>query len=214
MWVQEIWRYPVKSMAGESLKTADLTELGIGGDRVVQVRNAAGRIMTARTQPLLLRHRATLTGDNQVLIDGHPWDSKEVGRDIENAAGTGTQLVLSDAEDRFDILPLLIATDGMLAAVGHDRRRFRPNLVVGGVPGLAERQWEGGQLQIGPVVIGMRDLRTRCIMTTFDPDTGQQDLTVLRRIRREFNGRLGLNSYVVSPGRVSVGDAVELILPS
>jgi hypothetical protein len=69
-------------------------------------------------------------------------------------------------------------------------------------------------LQIGPVVIGMRDLRTRCIMTTFDPDSGQQDLTVLRRIRREFNGRLGLNSYVVSPGRVSVGDAVELIRPS
>jgi uncharacterized protein YcbX len=213
MWIQEIWRYPVKSMAGESLETAELTESGIAGDRVVQVRNAAGRIMTARTQPLLLRHRGTLTSDNQVLIDGHPWDAKEVARDIETAAGIGTQLVMSDAEDRFDILPLLIATDGMLTAVGHDRRRFRPNLVVGGVPGLAEHQWEGLQLKIGPVVIGMRDLRTRCIMTSFDPDTGQQDLAVLRRIRREFSGRLGLNSYVVSPGRVSVGDAVELILP-
>lgn len=201
-------------MAGESLKTADLTELGIVGDRVVQVRNAAGRITTARTRPLLLRHRATLTSDNKVLIDGLPWDAKEVARDIETAAGTGTQLVMSDAEDRFDILPLLIATDGMLAAVGHDRRRFRPNLVIGGVPGLAERQWEGGQLQIGPVIIGLKDLRTRCIMTTFDPDSGQQDLTVLRRIRKELNGRLGLNSCVVSLGRVSVGDAVELILPS
>ena len=214
MWIQEIWRYPVKSMAGESLETAELTQSGIAGDRVGQVRNSAGRILTARTRPSLLRHRATLTSDHQVLIDGLPWDAQGVAREIETAAGSGTRLVMSDAEDRFDILPLLIATDGMLAAVGYDHRRFRPNLVVGGVPGLAERQWEGAHLQIGAVVIGMRELRTRCIMTTYDPDSGRQDLTVLRRIRREFNGRLGLNSYVVSPGRLSVGDAVELILPS
>jgi uncharacterized protein YcbX len=51
-------------------------------------------------------------------------------------------------------------------------------------------------------------------MTTFDPDSGQQDLGVLRRIQKEFNGRLGLNSYVVAPGRISVGDPVELFLPS
>jgi MOSC domain-containing protein len=75
--------------------------------------------------------------------------------------------------------------------VGYDLRRFRPNLVIRGVPGLSERQWEEAQLRIAPVVIGMEDLRTRCIMTTFDPDSGQQDLGMLRRIRREFNGRLG-----------------------
>jgi MOSC domain-containing protein len=51
-------------------------------------------------------------------------------------------------------------------------------------------------------------------MTTFDPDSGQQDLGVLRRMREEFDGRLGLNSYVVTPGHISVGDAVELIAPS
>ena len=72
----------------------------------------------------------------------------------------------------------------MLAAVGYDRRRFRPNLVIGGVPGLSERQWEGAQLRIGAVMIGMDDLRERCIMTTFDPDTGEQDLGVLRRVQR------------------------------
>jgi uncharacterized protein len=64
---------------------------------------------------------------------------------------------------------------------------------------------------MGTVVIGMEDLRLRCIMTTFDPDTGQQNLGVLREVQQEFNGRLGLNSYVVTPGHISVGDAVELI---
>jgi uncharacterized protein YcbX len=214
MWIQEIWRYPVKSMAGESLEAADLTESGVAGDRVMQVQNAAERIMTARTRPLLLRHRATLSSDGLVLVDGRPWTSLDVARYVEVAAGVGSRLVRSSPEDRFDILPLLVATDGILAAVGHDLRRFRPNLVIGGVAGLGERQWEGAQLRIGPVVIEMHDLRSRCIMTTFDPDSGQQDLGVLRRIQKEFNGRLGLNSYVVAPGRISVGDPVELFLPS
>ncbi len=211
MWIKELWRYPVKSMAGERLDAADLTAAGVAGDRILQVRNAAGKVMTARTRPLLLRHSAALNADGDVLVDGRPWNSGEVARDVETAAGPGTRLVRSDAEDRFDVLPLLVATDGMLEAVGYDLRRFRPNLVIGGVEGLGERGWEGAQLRTGSVVIAMEDLRARCIMTTFDPDTGKQDLDVLRRVQKQFNGRLGLNSYVVVPGRIAVGDTVELV---
>jgi uncharacterized protein YcbX len=101
----------------------------------------------------------------------------------------------------------------MLTAVGYDRR-FRPNLVIGGVPDLAEHEREGGSLRIGIVVIGIEDLRTRCIMTTFDPDTQQQDLRVLHRVQQEFAGRLGLNCYVVVPGHIAVGDPVEFVRPS
>jgi len=129
-----------------------------------------------------------LAENGDVLVDGRPWRAKDVALDVEKAAGAGTRLVRSDAEDRFDILPLLVTTDGMFAAVGYDRRRFRPNLVIGGVEGLSERQWEGARLRIGQVVIGMDDLRGRCIMTTFDPDTGDQDLNVLRRVQKEFGG--------------------------
>jgi hypothetical protein len=152
-----------------------------------------------------------LAENGDVLVDGRPWNTEQVAGEVVEAAGQGTQLVRSDADDRFDILPLLVTTDGMFDAVGYDRRRFRPNLVIGGVEGLSERQWEGRQLRIGSVVIGMDDLRGRCIMTTFDPDTGKQDLSVLRRVQKEFDGVLGLNSYVVTPGRISVGDPVELI---
>ena len=211
MWLQELWRYPVKSMAGESLQTAELTVSGVYGDRILQVRNPSGRIVTARTRPLLLRHQSALNMEGQVVVDGRPWTAKDVAHDVEAAAGEGARLVQSDAEERFDILPLLITTDGMLAATGYDRRRFRPNLIIGGVPGLAEREWEGRQLKIGPVVIVMEDLRARCIMTTFDPDSEHQDLSVLQRVQKEFNGQLGLNSYVVTPGRISVNDVVSLL---
>lgn len=211
MQIKEIWRYPVKSMEGETLSVADINRQGIAGDRIIQVRNAAGRIFSARTRPKLLRHTAMLADNGDVLVDGRPWDSTEVALDVEEAAGAGTRLVRSDAGDRFDVLPLLVTTDGMFAAVGYDRRRFRPNLVIAGVEGLAERQWEGARLRINETVIGMDDLRARCIMTTYDPDTGEQDVNVLRRIQREFGGVLGLNSYVINPGRVAVGDRVELL---
>ena len=211
MLIKELWRYPVKSMAGEQLDNAEITEQGIVGDRIIQVRNAAGRIFSARTRPKLLRHTAVLPDNGDVLVDGRPWDSKEIALEVEQAAGAGTRLVRSDAGDRFDILPLLVTTDGMFAAVGYDRRRFRPNLVIAGVEGLSERQWEGARLRINQTVIGMDDLRARCIMTTYDPDTGEQDVNVLRRIQTEFGGVLGLNSYVITPGRVAVGDPVELL---
>ncbi len=213
MRVQEIWRYPVKSMAGERLPAAELGPAGIAGDRVIQARSGQGRIYSARTRPKLLRHRAALAADGSVLVDGLPWQSEEIRQAVEAAAGTGVRLVRSDADDRFDILPLLVATDGMLQAVGVDTRRFRPNLVISGVPGLAEREWEGAQLRIGSVLIGMEDLRGRCIITTYDPDTGAQDLNVLRRIQRDYQGVLGLNSYVIEPGRITEGDEVELIQP-
>ncbi|MGJ5814143.1 MOSC domain-containing protein [Paludibaculum fermentans] len=213
MRVQEIWRYPVKSMAGERLSTAQIGPAGVAGDRMIQVRSEQGRLYTARTRPKLLRHRGTLTPEGDALVDGLPWQSDEVRQIVESAAGAGARLVQGPANARFDILPLLVATDGMLQAVGVDTRRFRPNLVISGVPGLAEREWEGAALRIGPVLIGMEDLRGRCITTTYDPDTGAQDVNVLRRIQREFQGVLGLNSYVIEPGRVSEGDEVELIQP-
>jgi uncharacterized protein YcbX len=211
MLIKEIWRYPVKSMAGEMLDSAEIAMQGIAGDRIIQVRNASGRLFTARTRPGLLRHSAVLKENGDVLVDGRPWDAKDVAVDVEKAAGEGTYLVRSDAEDRFDVLPLLVTTDGAFAAAGYDRRRFRPNLVVAGVEGLSERGWEGARLRIGEVVIGVDDLRARCIMTTFDPDSGKQDLNVLRRVQQQFGGVLGLNCYVITPGHIAVGDAVELI---
>jgi uncharacterized protein YcbX len=202
MFVAELWRYPVKSMGGERLESADLREDGIAGDRVVHAVDDHGRLVTARSRPDLLAHRAVLGSDGEPLVDGRPWASTVV---------PGVRLVPAPGGHRYDILPLLVATDGAIAAFGRDRRRLRPNLVIGGVEGLAEREWEGRRLRIGRAVIRLEDLRERCIMTTFDPDTQEQDVGVLRSIRRDFGGRLALNAAVALPGTIRVGDPVELI---
>ncbi len=210
MHISEIWRYPVKSMAGEQLASARLTAAGIDGDRVIQVQDARGRTVTSRTFPGLLGFHATVDPQGLVLVDGKPWHSAEVQAAVQKVVGPGARLVEDRSLDRFDILPLLVATDGAIAAFGRDRRRLRPNLVVGGVEGMEERTWQGAQLTIGTVVVGMHDLRGRCIMTTFDPDTLEHDPTVLRDIVKRFGGKLALNSEVLQGGTIKTGQEVTL----
>jgi uncharacterized protein YcbX len=213
MRLSEIWRYPVKSLGGEPLTRAEVGHDGIPGDRVVHVEDERGRVVTSRSRPRLLLHRATLGTDGEPLVDGRPWTSPEVTADIEDAAGGGARLVRDESLERFDILPLLVATDGAISSLGYDRRRFRPNLLVAGVAGLAERDWEGRHLHVGGAVIRIVSLRRRCIMTTFDPDTAEQDTEVLLRIHRELGGLLALDCEVLRPGRIAVGDAVEVRPP-
>ncbi len=80
-----------------------------------------------------------------------------------------------------------------------------------GVEGLEERAWPGRFLRIDEAVIAVHSLRERCVITTFDPDTLTQDKGVLRRIYRDFGGKMTLNCWVVEPGRVEVGDAAGLL---
>jgi uncharacterized protein YcbX len=209
--VAEIWRFPVKSMAGERLVRAELTGLGVSGDRLVVVRDGNGRIVTARTRPLLLGHRGTLGPSGEPLVDGRPWDSTEVARDVRVAAGPGAHLERAEPADRFDVLPLLVATDGALAAFGHDSRRLRPNLVIADVPGLAEREWPGRKLRVGDAIVGVAKLRQRCVMTTYDPETLEQDVSVLRHIQREFGGLLALDCFVERSAPISEGDPVAVL---
>ena len=210
MRVAELWRYPVKSMAGERLERVTVGPMGLDGDRVVYVRRFLGRIATARKFPRLLSHRATLGADGEPLVDGRPFTDPAVAAEVEQIVGAGAKLVRDDEPGRFDVLPLLVATDGAIEAFGRDGRRLRPNLVIGDVPGLAERTWEGRTLRIGEVEIDLEDLRDRCVMTTYDPDTQEQDPGVLRDIVARFGGKLALNARVIRGGTLAVGDEVLL----
>jgi hypothetical protein len=197
-------------MAGERLTHVQLDELGLHGDRNVLVQGPNGRVLTSRTHYKLLGLRGTLGADGQPLVSGYPWDSPEALALVRNAAGPGATLARYECPERFDILPLLVATDGALTAFGHDSRRLRPNIVVGGVDGLAERNWPGKCLRIDDVVIGIRDLRARCVMTTYDPDTLEQNPRVLKEIVQKFDGELALNCFVIRGAELKVGDPVML----
>jgi uncharacterized protein YcbX len=175
MYVSQIWRYPVKSMGGEKLESATLGPLGVVGDRLVHAEDASGRFITSRTHPRLLGHRATLDSSGELRVDGLQWTDPSLRRQVEEIVGSGARLVRDDSPYRFDVLPLRVATDGAIAEFGHDGRRLRPNVTIGGANGTSGRSWPSRRLHIRNLCIGIRDLRTRCVMTTFDPDTLRQD---------------------------------------
>ena len=211
MRISQLWRYPVKSMAGERLDEAHLAVDGIPGDRLLYVVDEDGDILSARTKPGLLGHRATIAPDDEVLVDGLPWRHPDVTAAIEAAAGPGAQLVEATGGERFDILPLLVATDGAIDAFGYDLRRLRPNIVLEGVEGLTERDWQWRLLAAGDAVIALADLRLRCIVTTWDPDSLEQNVDVLRRVRANFEGTMALNAWAGREGWVSVGDEAHML---
>jgi len=212
MHVSEIWRYPVKSLKGERLNETEITKFGIPGDRQIAViRTINGRFLTSRSRPKLLALQGSINANGVPTINGHSWDSAEALQLVREAAGEPVTLQKIPAPQAFDVLPLLIATDGAARYLNIDHRRLRPNILLADVPELEERNWPGRTIAIGDVRIYAEKLRDRCVMTTFDPDTQAQDPSVLLRIVRELDGSTALDSSVISPGKIHVDDQAQII---
>ena len=150
MHVSRLWRYPVKSLGGEELQSAELTLDGVAGDRLVHVGGPRGPL-TGRTRYGLLTVAGSTGPDGVPYVAGHRWDSAEAAEIILQNGGPGARLVADAGPDRFDVLNLLVATDGAVERFGHDVRRLRPNLLLAGVPADLEPTMPGQAIAIGAV---------------------------------------------------------------
>jgi uncharacterized protein YcbX len=206
--VAELWRYPVKGLRGERLEQLEIAPAGVPGDRAVQVIDDRG-VVTGRRKQKMIGVEATLGPEGQPLIAGHPWDSEAAALAIRDAAGDGARPVAADDGHAHDAAPILLVTDGSLAQLGYDRRRFRPNVVVEGADAAAEQGWIGGRVRVGGALLSVDEPCERCVITTIDPHTIEVDLAVLERVRSELGGVMGVYCSVLEPGAVAAGDPVE-----
>ena len=226
--VAALWRYPVKSMAGERLDTAELSWHGVAGDR--RWAFVGGGPVTSGFPWLTIRQRSDLCRFVPVYTDPARPDQSPV----EVATPDGRRLALTDPElaatlgeglrllkqDRgiFDSSPLSLIGAPTIAAIAEqagpapDQRRFRPNLVVATESGepFAEEAWIGRTLRVGEARLRVDRRNRRCVIVNVDPDSAARDPRVLRTIARERGADLGLYATTVTPGRVAVGDAIHL----
>ena len=79
LYVAGLWRYPVKTLAGERLEKTVVGADGFPGDRVVWVRGPEG-VRTSRRHYRLLGLRGRSGLDGIPSIDGHRWDSRKRSR--------------------------------------------------------------------------------------------------------------------------------------
>ena len=233
--VEAIFRYPVKSMAGERLEAAALGWHGLAGDRRLAFRRLDNRSdfpwLSASQLPDLLRFTP------QQRADGAPGDlpayirtpdgelmfvfGEELAADVGRRYGAPVQMMqlrhgIFDEAGVSVIAFETVCEISRLAGQSPDARRFRPNIVLGlRRPGaFQEDEWLGGVLSFGEaddapaIAVTQRD--ERCSMVNLDPDSAAVAPEVMRAVVRANQNYAGIYGAVTRVGRLAVGQDVWL----
>ena len=234
--IQAIYRYPVKSMAGESLECTQLGWYGLEGDRRFAFRRVAEQggfpWLTASKLPALLLYipiRQHRSQDNNVPThvitpEGKVLEirSDELRDEIIRRYGADVQLMQLNQGifDEATISLLSLATSHKITSDSGkppDIRRFRPNIVIDtqlSEP-FTEDQWVGktaifGDTGDSPAVqVTVRD--KRCAMVNLNPDTAQPDPAVLKTVVQLNQNCAGVYGTVIRIGTLAVGQTVHLV---
>lgn len=234
--VHQLTRYPVKSMAGVATDSAFLGWHGVQGDRRFAFRRLDDKsgfpwLSASRLPELLLYQPLGFDETAEEPVPTHvrtpegvtlALGSSELQDRVSEKFGSPVEL-MKLKHGIFDDAPVSVINLATIAAIGHeagrhlDTRRFRANVVIAtdSTDPFQEDGWIGGRLvfgnEAGPIVsLTLRDLR--CVMINLDPDTAQQDPTIMKAAVRLNDNNAGAYGTVTRTGQISVGDAVSLVM--
>jgi uncharacterized protein YcbX len=238
--VEAIFRYPVKSMRGESLEAANLGWHGLDGDRRLAFRRINDRSgfpwLTASKLPELVlftplrREGGAREDSDQGNLPSHVRtpDGEEMpvfGEDLAAAVGRryGAPVEMMQLKHGiFDDASLSVIASATvreitrLAGQSPDVRRFRPNVVVRLLrpAPFQEDEWLGGVLSFGEgddaPAIAVTVHDVRCSMVNLDPDTANPAPEVLKAAVRANQNNAGIYGTVTRIGRLAVGQSIFL----
>ncbi len=234
--VKQIWRYAVKSMAGEQLESCSVGTLGIPADRGWAIRDErTGRVVTGSRLPLLMQCEARYCESPRVgsipqVMMRFP-NGVELASDVSDVNARLSELLdrsvslwsLQPASaphiTHFDAYPIHLLTTASLEAMKQlntaamwDVRRFRPNFLIetdDGVKGLVEFDWSA--LRLGRVELKCEMRTERCAMATNAQKEIPKDPSILRSLVEASDQNFGVYASVVTAGEVRVGDVVEVV---
>jgi uncharacterized protein len=141
--------------------------------------------------------------------------------------GSAVRMLRCDrGETGIDVFPLTLVSGASVADLAErgrhdgalDSRRFRINLELDGCDPYEEDGWDGRTIELGGARLLVRGAIPRCLVTTFDPDTGRKDwdtLTQIAKYRPRISGGgglpFGMYATVTDPGTVELGDPVRVL---
>lgn len=229
--VKEIWRYPVKSMAGESLPEAEIFWDGVIGDRraafVRADNDSSFPWLTARQTPQLNQYRPRYTDladvrHSDVLVQTpggmeRPLGSAELLAEMAEQYG-GPVSLLRVRRGIYDALPLSVMSVATAQALAEavdivpDVRRWRQNIIIETFDGrpFAEEEWLGQSLQLGAAQIRLSLRIPRCVMVNVDPETAVKNAAVLKLVANTRDNCVGVACATEVIGTVCVGDVVRM----
>jgi uncharacterized protein YcbX len=228
-----LYRYPVKSLLGETLDEVAIDERGLARDRLWSVRDGDGKLGSGKStrrfrkmDGLLMLAASYPAGGDGVpavaLPDGQRARADEPAASAAVSAHVGRPVTLGRESEvsHFDEGPVHLVTTASIGRLEHeagtavDVRRLRCNVLVdtGDAIGFVEDGWIGHRVQVGDaVVLEIVSPMPRCVML----DLPQRDLPagggLLRALTRVNDGDLGVLATVTSPGTVRRGDPVLLL---
>ena len=214
-----MWRYPVKSMAGERLDECMITDAGLEGDRrwalIDHTPERDGKWFNIKQHAPLMTYGARLA-EGRLEVRGP--DGAEIGLDgafrkvLEDSRRTITLRELPGANfDDSQVLIVNLASVEAFALEARmpiDERRFRANLYIDGIEPEDELRWLGRVIRAGDAELEVTSRCERCKVITMDPDTTEATPELLRLLVQKHDERFGVYCRVVTPGRVAVGDFV------
>jgi uncharacterized protein len=91
-----------------------------------------------------------------------------------------------------------------------DVRRFRPNIVVEGIPAWSEFDWVGRKIQIGDATIEITARINRCLNIDVNPETGQRDINLLSLLQNKFQHiQTGILGKIITNANIKVQELVK-----
>ena len=231
--IEAIFRYPVKSMRGESLAAATLGWHGLDGDRRLAFRRLDGRSdfpwLTASKLPDLILFTPQRRQDgNSEALPTHvltpegkemPIFDEALAAEIERRYGHQVEMMqlkhgIFDEADISVITSETVREISRHAGRSADVRRFRPNIMVRSTRAVPfeEDEWLGGVLTFGDgddaaaVTVTTRDVR--CAMVNFDPDGGNPSPEILKAVVRANQDNAGIYGTVTRIGQLAVGQTI------
>lgn len=224
-----LWRYPVKSMGAEALKEADVDWNGLVGDRRwAFVRSDKVRSgfpwLTLRDCPDMAQYvpvfddpsKPETSSTTVTTPSGKVFDVTDP--ELATVLSSHGARIIRHARGIFDTFPLSLITRQTIERLGElvgealDVQRFRPNILVDAAEPepFQEDSWVGRVLRLGDVRMRVDKRDGRCVVITIDPATTQRNPEILRTVRQEREGSLGVYGTTVAQGKVAVNDAVHL----